>query len=355
MKRNAIRSKLLQMIIAFILIAALVGVYFTVLGASAVRTDEQLKAERATYVLLNYEKMKELARIEKESEISDLFHKDDEEDISKAVLSYNIKGLDEAEDYILVTGAGNGGYAVYAKDSLELLEFSPFCESPYKTVEKDKAYYGGPMSYYEKKNEVLKNIDTGEEITVEKANEIATSLKDVEQAIKQERAVEKQTEAEEVSQIGKESLNLQQATSDDVIKEKDMTGIVSQKLISDYKYFTLNPYHHNNEVEECAGVALQLLLGYNNWSKDGRLITNNDYLMGRNIENNTNLNNPYSYDSISTTEAFFECIYSKIYNGVLNNTIFDIERGVTKYLSENTSSEVVASYAIQTDLNSLKT
>lgn len=348
MKRNAIRSKLLQMIIAFILIAALVGGYFTVLGASAVRTDEQLKAERATYAILNYEKMKELARIERESEISDLFHKDEEEDISKAVLSYNIKGLNEAEDYILVTGAGNGGYAIYAKDNLELLEFSPFCESPYKTVEKDKAYYGGPMSYYEKKNEVLKNIDTGEEITVEKANEIAASLKDVEQAIKQERVAEKQTEAEEVSQIGKGNLNLQHAdtgaASDDAIDlVKRSVQVVSQKLISDYKYFMLNPYHHNNNDPNhgtCVPVAMQLLLGYNNWSKDGRLITNNEYLMGRNIENNTNLNNPYSYDSISTTEKYFELLHTILGEHLLGDLHIDADRAFGNYLKDYVETDV---------------
>ena len=348
MKRNAIRSKLLQMIIAFILIAALVGVYFTVLGASAVRTDEQLKAERATYAILNYEKMKELARIERESEISDLFHKDEEEDISKAVLSYNIKGLDEAEDYILVTGAGNGGYAIYAKDNLELLEFSPFCESPYKTVEKDKAYYGGPMSYYEKKNEVLKNIDTGEAVTVEEANEIAASLKDVQQAIKQERVAEKQTEAEEVSQIGKESLSTQHAdtgaTSDDTIDlVKRSVQVISQKLISDYKYFMLNPYHHNNNDPNhgtCVPVAMQLLLGYNNWSKDGRLITNNEYLEGRDIDNNGELNNPYSYDSISTTEKYFDLLHTILGEHLLGDLHIDADRAFGNYLKDYVEPDV---------------
>lgn len=342
MKRNAIRSKLLQMIIAFILIAALVGVYFTVLGASAVRTDEQLKAERATYVLLNYEKMKELARIERESEISDLFHKDEEEDISKAVLSYNIKGLDEAEDYILVTGAGNGGYAIYAKDNLELLEFSPFCGSPYKTVEKDKAYYGGPMSYYEKKNEVLKNIDTGEEITVEKANEIAASLKDVEQAIKQERVAEKQTEAEEVSQTKqKATRRIIGHDEDDLVYETHTYQVKNQKLITNYKYFKIGPEHHKNSDGTCVLVAMQLLLGYNNWANDGRLITNPEYLKGREIENNPNLLVPFSKDRMSTTEKFFERLKEVTTPSIFGYTNTDAGAGFNKYLQEDVD-EVVA-------------
>jgi hypothetical protein len=65
--------------------------------------------------------------------------------IKKIEYLYN---YDDTSDYIYVTYK-DGGYAVYLKDSMDLMEYSDNGELPYEKV-KDKKYYGGPMAYLEK-------------------------------------------------------------------------------------------------------------------------------------------------------------------------------------------------------------
>lgn len=358
MKKREAKKKIVSLVTTLALTVSMMGTYFVVLGGTVVKSKDLLNAEKATYAIFDYERKKLYEKSEEQEAMSGTFHVDELKEVSDRVSAYDIKGLDESEDYILVTATKGDGYAIYSKDNLELLEFSPYAISPYSGVDKDKAYYGGPMNYIEKTNGVLKNIDTGEIVTAEKANDLMISLKGVELNIKQERIDEKQKE-ELIFQTDESAASIQSATVGDIIEKDQMTNVSSQKLITDYRYFTLNPYHHNNNDPNhgtCMPVAMQLLMGYCNWSQDGRIIKEKSFLSGRDKSNNVTLDDPYSYDSISTTEAFFSRIHEFVGEHILGDLHIYAVSAFNKYLKEYVETSVAGQisywYNYQ-DVNSL--
>lgn len=76
--------------------------------------------------------------------------------------SCNLYNYDESEDFIYVEYK-NGGYAVFFKPTMELMEYSKNGRLPYANTS-DKQYYGGPNSYFRKVNGDLQNIVTGERL-----------------------------------------------------------------------------------------------------------------------------------------------------------------------------------------------
>ena len=135
-----------------------------------------------------------------------------------------------------------------------------------------------------------------------------------------------------------------------------------RKLIPDCNYFMKGPYHHYNNDDTCTTVATQILLGYNNWSKDGRLITNPQFLYGRSIVakpntnpveyytgchpniDNVDFSYPYNYAAMSTSEYFFEELVSKIDPGRDGASLDEAFDGIGWYLSNYASASFSYGY-----------
>ena len=72
---------------------------------------------------------------------------------------------DDSADYIYTTFK-NGGYAIYYKDTFELLEYSPTCNvDDYNN--KFKKYYGGPNSYLKKEESNFIDLKTNKKFEID--------------------------------------------------------------------------------------------------------------------------------------------------------------------------------------------
>ena len=88
-----------------------------------------------------------------------------------------LQGLDGNEDYIIAQ-RDCGGYAIFEKESMEIIEYSSLGNSPYSNIKKEDTYYAGPINYYKKEKGEVKNIHTGKSIKKEKLSEVAKKIKD---------------------------------------------------------------------------------------------------------------------------------------------------------------------------------
>lgn len=77
----------------------------------------------------------------------------------------HLYGFNDAPDFIYVEFE-NSGYAIYLRDTLELLEFAPKGNLPFPTNGARK-YYGGPANYFEKTGEqTFVSLDTNETFSI---------------------------------------------------------------------------------------------------------------------------------------------------------------------------------------------
>jgi hypothetical protein len=72
--------------------------------------------------------------------------------------------LDDSPDYIYVDFT-DYGYAVYFKDTMELMEYAPWGNLPYPET-RARRYYGGPTNYFNKEDEQWVNTVTKESVYV---------------------------------------------------------------------------------------------------------------------------------------------------------------------------------------------
>lgn len=181
-----------------------------------------------------------------------------------------LQGLDGEQDYILVE-CDTGGYAIFDRASMEIIEYSDTDSSPY--IQTETPCYGGPINYFDKKDDGLKNIKTGKKLQKQTAKEIAkeikTKLKE-DRKKRKEKYKEKTTEDEVQNNLSAESgpTGMEEKTADEF-------QVYSRKYISKYQFFEWNDDHGDNADGTCTSVAVQLLLAYNNWVNDGRIIPAN--------------------------------------------------------------------------------
>jgi hypothetical protein len=76
--------------------------------------------------------------------------------------------LNDSPDFVYVNFE-NYGYAIFMKDTAELLEYSPSGNLSFPNTF-GKKYYGGPTNYFSKNNEYFVDIDTNESFAVSKVN-----------------------------------------------------------------------------------------------------------------------------------------------------------------------------------------
>ena len=300
-------KQLCKRIIAIGVCSLLISMHLFILGGSGYRDEKLVKAEEITKALIVA----------------------NDEEYDGECSGYYIKGLDEQEDYILVT-SNKGGYAIFTTE-FQLIEYSPYNTSPFGETAKADSYYAGPANYFEKaENEEIKNVHTGEKIAQEEKLEIATAvkgaLKDIleqdklkTEEIKKIEIEQKQKEEknrvktiEEHEELNQQSLSLGTDVSEtnapptvSGIEDIFTDGVVSSTvLIDDFNYFVQSPYIGVNDNGDSAAIATQLFLSFNNWSKDSRLITEPKFLARYDEQGQLKdgvLDEPYSKDYISTT------------------------------------------------------
>ena len=271
--------------------------------------------------------------------------KDDQKKCGYVSSSY-IKGLDDIEDYI-VSQCATGGYAIFEKESMELIEYSAIGYSPYIGVESGNAYYGGPANYFKRKGEEIENLNTGKiskrEIAEIQAKKLKKKLK-----VDREQRKNKSKEAKELKN-SKGTSRLENLTSPgptgDLLIDADSYMVESCKYIPKYQFFIDNHEHGENETGTCTTVAVQLLLAYNNWANDGRLIPANpkqgeEFLPpNRLIEGNSNL---YTNLMIKTTSenidnetlTFYECLLKYVDKNENGASLIKANSGIKAYIKD---------------------
>ena len=195
------------------------------------------------------------------------------------IYSSYLMGTDGEEDYILAQCV-TGGYAIFERESMEIIEYSDKESSPYQDIAKEDRYYAGPFAYFKKKEQHLENIKTGKFINKEKsvgiADELKSKIKDDRK--KREEQFLKLGNIEATTDISASQELSSPGPTGTAIVNADNYTVENKNYISDYQFFVGNHGHGNNIDGTCVSVAVQLLLGYNHWAKDGRLIpriTNN--------------------------------------------------------------------------------
>lgn len=184
-----------------------------------------------------------------------------------------LQGLDGEQDYILVE-CDTGGYAIFDRESMEIIEYSDTDSSPY--IQAETPCYGGPINYFDKKGDELKDIKTGKKLQKQTAKEIA---KEIKTKIKEDRKKRKEKQKEKTAQTAEDEIqnDLSAGSGPTGMEEKtaDEFQVYSRKYISKYQFFEENDDHGDNVDGTCVSVAVQLLLAYNNWANDGRIIPAN--------------------------------------------------------------------------------
>ena len=124
------------------------------------------------------------------------------------------------------------------------------------------------------------------------------------------------------------------------ILSADRYSVLSRFCINNKKYFVEIPNYPNNTSGTCMSVAAHILLSYNNWSNDGRI-----------IPANTATEKFLQYDENTTTEAEIIAMRSNPYDSRLmmatyehneNDTITTFYEKLLEYIDPNESGATVA-------------
>lgn len=299
---------------------------------------------------------------------------DDDEGFGYIFSSY-LRGMDGEEDYIL-SQCTTGGYAIYEAESMELIEYSDTEISPYAEIAQTDRYYAGIANYFVGNGNDLENLHTKERIEKKYGRKIANEVKEKTKRDKEVRKAKKEAKEEDVIVSRNEYEDKTGEQNDDII-DPGVTGIdivnadiyvvQSRTYIDDYQFFIDNHEHGYNFDGTCASVAAQLLLAYNNWAKDGRLIPKTQGALGEEFihkewtENSrlipyskamrgTNSSDDNTDDEISLYEKMKEYInpYARSYNEKYtvdknpNNsgaTIIDTKNGISNFILEYASDQ----------------
>ena len=190
---------------------------------------------------------------------SNSFEEENSSNIRRSTAKY-IKGFDDNEDFIIVE-SDVGGYAIFEKSTYDLIEYSPIDKSPYLNVSSTNSYYAGPSQYFKKENMQIKHVFTNQTIAENEKLKISSGFKEKYSEVKQNRKVSKST-IQSRSLIG----NIDDA------HDAFSYNVISNKFVYGYEFFIGNGFHGENLDSTCSSVATQLLLAYNNWYHDGRII-----------------------------------------------------------------------------------
>lgn len=209
-----------------------------------------------------------------------------------------IYNLDDSADYLYVEFE-RGGYAVFATQTMEMMEYSLEGSIPF-SISNSRKYYAGPANYLQKFNDIFVNVSTGIQLDISslEAKEFAEKTREVLVETKMEKYNIKENTSIDFEKLiidnsvrtSKSSIKKTPAIDSDNLIPANETGF----FIANANYFTIPPTHGDNfaggsygngNSGTCGPVAAQLLLGYNNYYNDRRIIPDR-YLNG--YDDNTN-------------------------------------------------------------------
>ncbi|MCM1260843.1 MAG: leucine-rich repeat domain-containing protein, partial [Prevotella sp.] len=265
--------------------------------------------------------------------------------------------LDGSPDYIYVDFIDQTGYAIFSEETLEILEYTNTGSFPYDSISEQK-YYGGPYKYFVKINNSFKNILTNEEFSfstdyIEQVSSFSRSLfnttKKTNLEIDGSTAKEKISSNYAINICNYETTNTVSSPSSPPLDENNWIRPTGGATYIDNVEYFMTPYqaprHGSNNGTSCTTVAIQLLLSYNNYYNDRRIIAP-EHLFGdwnngsSNIfdrsnyttpDNNPNVcGNPNTIVSeiIGSNQAFHDFLFSQQITGFLT----DAQEGLKDYL-----------------------
>ena len=260
-----------------------------------------------------------------------------------AVLDNNVKEVrdlynyDGSADYVYVELA-EGGYAVFAKGSNELLEYSP-----HGSVLEDfsgQVIYGGPGNYYSNSNNVYTNILSNDTLVMEKQEVIKAS-----QSTRNLFSVDSKSANNNKysSEIFNENMIDDEISLYSVPPYDDNNPIsptAGAKYVEHEEYFLADPTYGENNGESCTTIATQLMLSYNNYYKDRRLIPD-EYLNGTKTTN-PNYNPNYCTDPMlfnRMTLGSNQEFHDYLFNNGLKFFPRDAKYKLNDYLKEQNLTE----------------
>ena len=182
--------------------------------------------------------------------------------------------LDGSEDFVC-TEFNEGGYAVFYKESMELLEQS----STGRILKDDgqKLYYGGPADYYSKSGKVFQNIKTKEIIS--NSTSLLKKASGIRNAFKGHSLKKQITSFSAISSRGNDATGDVPPLDTSNQVYIDSATYNYGNWISNYPFYVISPRYGHNQTGTCGAVAAEMLLTYHNYYNDRRIIPNN-YLNG---------------------------------------------------------------------------
>ncbi len=249
---------------------------------------------------------------------------------------YPLKSLDGQEDFVIVEFK-NTGYAIFFKETGELLEYNAQSKSPYNKGSK-KSYYAGPMNYYEQEdNGSFINSITGEPAEISEETDVSQNIRDLfSQSASDEADTEDSTLIENKIYAG--TIN----TGSGEVLEDTAEGT----YIDNAWYFIANPRHgeHRDDIDDpsgtCTVIASQLLLGYHNYFTDRRIIPTENSAgepTGFLHEDYGDLGMRSNPDSLGTQLNFYATLVEYI-DPITNwgQTLMSAKSGIFNYMLDNT-------------------
>ena len=147
----------------------------------------------------------------------------------------------------------------------------------------------------------------------------------------------------------------------DSLLHSDEQFTITSKYISDSIYFlTIGDAYGVNQNGTCSSVATQLLLGFNNWKNDGRLIpkgtlANNERFISYDDTDISTKSKPYSKDCMITTclynlndstitfyEKLVELINTNSNGNLVGANMHQIKSGIMNYLNDYYSGDIAS-------------
>ena len=346
-------------LISFMLVLTTVFSLFGVLGSvGAVAAEESIACSETA------KENKELSTKDGENTLQSTFSG---KTIRDCEYVYN---LDDSADYIYVAFE-EGGYALFSRDTMEMMEYSLQGALPYSNSS-TKNYYAGPTNYLQKSNSKFVDMRTNKVLDIT-SEEAVTFSQQVRTQIKSQTAYRADLTAKEDNILDEvnnflgrgEDLQTVSTRSNDPPDFDEDNLILPElengaTLIPNYRYFVINPTHGENEGNTCGPIAAQLLLGYHNYYSH-RGIIEDRFLDGYDDETNTvvtpTYNPNYCTDPMEMTafrlgtrseptgaNSFYAEMVSRIMPNASNATLVGIQNGITGYLSQSNASSVLIVY-----------
>lgn len=314
--------------------------------------------------------------------------KDDENTLQSAFSNKTIRAceyvynLDDAADYIYVEFE-EGGYALFARETMEMMEYSLQGTLPYSDSS-IRNYYAGPSNYLQKINAKFIDMKTNKplDITPEDAiafsQQVRTHVKN-QTTYRADISLEKDDITAEINNFlsSNESMPATSSVRSSDPPDYDGNALIQASLgsgstlIPNYRYFVINPTHGRNVDGEvygngnsgtCGAVAAQLLLGYHNYYSDRRIIEDR-FLDGYDDETNTvitpQFNPNYCPDPMEMASfilgtrseptganSFYMEMMTRIMEpGTSGATLEEVKDGIEDFLSERlASTEYLVNY-----------